>query len=108
MFLLNDVRGQEAQHSLVCSIDEDSLLQQLRDDGFRGFDRIEIHAEHQPHAAHFTDCSVLLFYLIQAPAEVMAHLANVVKQAIERLQKFDSDGASQRTSSECSPVHAGM
>ena len=61
MFLLNDVRGQEAQHGLVCSIDEDSLLQQSRDDGFRGFDRIEIHPEHQPHAAYFTDCSVLLF-----------------------------------------------
>src|SRR5438034_11309251 len=38
----------------------------------------------------------------------MAHLANVVKQAIERSQKFDRDGASQRTSSECRAVHAGM
>src|SRR5436309_6376563 len=38
----------------------------------------------------------------------MAHLADVVKQAIERSQKFDRDGASQRTSSECRAVHAGM
>src|SRR2546426_12474834 len=38
----------------------------------------------------------------------MAHLANVVKQAIERSQEFDSDGAGQRPSAECRAVHAGV
>src|SRR5207244_12560358 len=79
MFLLNDVRGQEAQHGLVGAIDEDSLLQQSRDDGFRGFDRIEIHLEHQPHAAYFMGCYVLLFWLVSRRGVVMASVARVDK-----------------------------
>src|SRR5438128_10509047 len=38
----------------------------------------------------------------------MTHLANVVKQAIERSQKFDGNSASQWTSAECRAVHARM
>src|SRR3989475_6085360 len=38
----------------------------------------------------------------------MTHLANVVKQAIERSQKFDGTSASQWTSAECRAVHAGV
>src|SRR5438309_10552571 len=38
----------------------------------------------------------------------MAHLANMVKQAIERLQKFDGDGTGKRPSAECGAVHARM
>src|SRR5947209_7752774 len=38
----------------------------------------------------------------------MTHLANVVKQAIERSQKFDGNSASQWTSAECRAVHAGV
>src|SRR5206468_1387290 len=71
-------------------------------------DRIGTRAELQPHAGDSTDCRGPRFYLIQARAKVIAHLADVVKQAIERSQKFDRDGASQRTSSECRAVHAGM
>src|SRR5256885_12807212 len=66
MFLLNDVRGQEAQHGLVGAIDEDSLLQQSRDDGFRGFDRIEIHPEHQRSEEHTSE--------LQSPCNLVCRL----------------------------------
>src|SRR5437899_8696865 len=51
--LLNDVRRQETQYRIVSAIDQDSLPQQLTDDGLGGVAGIDVDGQHESHAA---DC----------------------------------------------------
>ena len=79
-----------------------------RDDCLRPVGRIQIHAQHQTHAANFADALVLGFETFEFGVEVVAGLADVSQHAIEHAQKFDCHGAGQRSAAEGGAVHSGM
>ena len=51
--------GRKSQHSFVRAVDQNAAVQQLSHDRLRGVGRIQIHAQHQSHAADFAHAAML-------------------------------------------------
>src|SRR5438105_10440215 len=47
-------------------------------------------------------------HVVESGTEVVAHFLKLIEQPVEGAQKFDCDGAGQRSSTERGSVHAGM
>src|SRR5450631_827553 len=108
VLFLYHVRRQKAQHGFVRAVDDNPFLQQLLGYGLRQFRRVQIHGQHQARAADVLNRFVLLVQRFERRVKIFAESANMLQQLLLLTQKLDGNGAGQRTSTECGPVHTRM
>src|ERR1019366_1705104 len=100
----DDIGRQRAQRAVMRAINQDALFQAIQYDLLAG--KLQLHADHQAHAADFLDKRVAPGKLREPHPEIAADPGDVRQKPVEDIEKLQADAADQGASPESGPVLA--
>src|SRR5579859_2350756 len=107
---LDDERRQEPYDSFIGPVHDRAQLEHLLKYLFGRIRGFQFHADHQSLATDLNNRAVFLLQLLQLVHEVITDLLDMLEHLLffQDSDQLQCDGAGQRASTKCCPVHAGV